>query len=177
MASLTVVDAYCNEALATDVAGSIRVPRLTEVLSGLIGVRGAPRFLRSDKGQEFVSPGAAALDQRGADPLGGHRAGQAPAEWLQRDLQQQVTGRVPEPRVVPPPDRGDGRDRNLPSGLQRSRVALMRGAPAPEPVHRKEFNQDACKGQSFNDSSSGECSEVSLLLTSAKGSRVPSDRS
>lgn len=52
---LTVVDEYTREALAMDVAGSIRSFRVIEVLAKLISVRGAPRYLRSDNGPEFVS--------------------------------------------------------------------------------------------------------------------------
>ena len=52
---LTVVDEYSRESLAIDVAGSLRSGRVIEVLSQLISVRGAPRYLRSDNGPEFVS--------------------------------------------------------------------------------------------------------------------------
>jgi len=52
---LTVVDEYTRECLAIDVAGSIRSRRVIEVLSRLISVHGAPRYLRSDNGPEFVS--------------------------------------------------------------------------------------------------------------------------
>jgi putative transposase len=52
---LTVVDEWTREALAIDVAGSIRSGRVIEVLSQLVSVRGAPRYLRSDNGPEFVS--------------------------------------------------------------------------------------------------------------------------
>lgn len=52
---LTVVDEYTRESLAIDVAGSIRSARVIEVLARLISVRGAPRYLRSDNGPEFVS--------------------------------------------------------------------------------------------------------------------------
>ena len=52
---LTVVDEYTREALAIDVAGSIRSSRVIEVLAKLISVRGAPRYLRSDNGPEFGS--------------------------------------------------------------------------------------------------------------------------
>ena len=51
---LTVVDEFTRESLAIDVAGSIRSARVIEVLSKLISVRGAPRYLRSDNGPEFV---------------------------------------------------------------------------------------------------------------------------
>lgn len=52
---LTVVDEYTRESLAIDVGRSIRSARVIEVLSKLISLRGAPRYLRSDNGPEFVS--------------------------------------------------------------------------------------------------------------------------
>ena len=44
-----------SEGLAIEVDGRIRSPRVIEVLSRLVSVRGAPRYLRSDNGPEFVS--------------------------------------------------------------------------------------------------------------------------
>lgn len=52
---LTVVDEFTRECLAIDVAGSIRSRRVIEVLSRLVSVHGAPLFMRSDNGPEFVS--------------------------------------------------------------------------------------------------------------------------
>jgi len=52
---LTVVDEFTHECLAIDVAGSIRSRRVIEVLSRLVSLHGAPLFLRSDNGPEFVS--------------------------------------------------------------------------------------------------------------------------
>ncbi len=52
---LTVVDEFTHEALAIDVASSIRSRRVIEVLAQLISTRGAPRYIRSDNGPEFVS--------------------------------------------------------------------------------------------------------------------------
>jgi putative transposase len=52
---LTVVDEYTRECLAIDVAPSIRSERVIEVLSRLITVHGAPAFVRSDNGPEFVA--------------------------------------------------------------------------------------------------------------------------
>lgn len=52
---LTVVDEFTHECLAIDVAGSIRSRRVIDVLARLISVHGAPAFLRSDSGPEFVS--------------------------------------------------------------------------------------------------------------------------
>jgi putative transposase len=50
-----VVDEYTRECLAIDVAGSIRSHRVIEVLGRLISMHGAPRYIRSDNGPEFVS--------------------------------------------------------------------------------------------------------------------------
>jgi putative transposase len=52
---LTVIDEYTRECLAIDVAGSIRSGRVIEVLSQLASLHGAPRYLRSNNGPEFVS--------------------------------------------------------------------------------------------------------------------------
>ena len=52
---LTVIDEFTRECLAIDVAGSIRSARVIDVLTRLISERGAPAFLRSDNGPEFVS--------------------------------------------------------------------------------------------------------------------------
>lgn len=52
---LTVIDEYTREALAIDVAGSIRSTRVIEVLAKLLSVHGAPKYLRSDNGSEFLS--------------------------------------------------------------------------------------------------------------------------
>ena len=50
-----MIDEFTRECLAIDVAGSLRSGRVIEVLSKLISVRGAPKYLRSDNGPEFVS--------------------------------------------------------------------------------------------------------------------------
>ena len=50
-----MIDEYTRECLAIDVAGSIRSARVIEVLSKLVSVHGAPRYLRSDNGPEFIS--------------------------------------------------------------------------------------------------------------------------
>jgi putative transposase len=52
---LTVVDEFTRECLAIDVAGSIRSGRVIETLAKLVSVHGAPKYLRSDNGPEFVS--------------------------------------------------------------------------------------------------------------------------
>ncbi|HYT66499.1 MAG TPA: IS3 family transposase [Vicinamibacterales bacterium] len=52
---LTVIDEFTRECLAIDVAGGIRSGRVIEVLAQLVSVHGAPQFLRSDNGPEFVA--------------------------------------------------------------------------------------------------------------------------
>jgi putative transposase len=52
---LTVIDEFTRECLAIDVAGGIRSGRVIEVLTQLVSVHGAPRYLRSDNGPEFVA--------------------------------------------------------------------------------------------------------------------------
>jgi len=52
---LTITDEFTKEGLAIDVDARIRSPRVIEVLSRLVSARGAPAFLRSDNGPEFVS--------------------------------------------------------------------------------------------------------------------------
>jgi putative transposase len=52
---LTVVDEYSRDCLAIDVAGSIRSGRVIETLARLVSIYGAPQYLRSDHGPEFVA--------------------------------------------------------------------------------------------------------------------------
>jgi putative transposase len=52
---LTVVDEFTRECLEIDVAGSIRSRRVIEVLTRLVSLHGAPRYLRSDNGPEFIA--------------------------------------------------------------------------------------------------------------------------
>jgi putative transposase len=71
---LTVVDEFSRECLAIDAAGSIRSGRVIETLSKLVSVHGAPKYLRSDNGPEFVSRAilrwltAAQIDTAHIDP-------------------------------------------------------------------------------------------------------------
>lgn len=52
---MTIVDEFTRGCLAIDVAGSIRSGRVIEVLAQLVSPHGAPRYLRSDNGPEFVA--------------------------------------------------------------------------------------------------------------------------
>jgi putative transposase len=52
---LTVLDEWTRQCLAIEVSGSIRSRHVIDVLSRLISMYGAPRYIRSDNGPEFVS--------------------------------------------------------------------------------------------------------------------------
>jgi putative transposase len=52
---LTVVDEFTRRCHAIEIATSIRAKHVIEVLQGLFAVNGAPEFLRSDNGPEFVA--------------------------------------------------------------------------------------------------------------------------
>ena len=52
---LAVLCNECGAQLAIDVAASIRSKRVIEVLARLMRHHGAPAYLRSDSGPEFVS--------------------------------------------------------------------------------------------------------------------------
>jgi putative transposase len=52
---LTVMDEFTREGLALDVATSIPAHRVIGVLTGLFAQHGAPQYLRSDNGPEFIA--------------------------------------------------------------------------------------------------------------------------
>lgn len=52
---LTVTDEWTKEGLAIEVDGRIRSGRVIDVLARLVAVHGAPKYLRSDNGPEFVA--------------------------------------------------------------------------------------------------------------------------
>lgn len=52
---LAIVDEFTRECLALETATSFKSMHVQRVLSGLFENRGAPRFLRSDNGSEFIA--------------------------------------------------------------------------------------------------------------------------
>ena len=109
---LTVIDEFTRECLAIDVAGGIRSGRVIEVLTQLVSVHGAPRYLRSDNGPEFVATAilrwlqTAQIETAFIDP------GQAVAEWRRRIVQREVPRRVSVAAVVSQSRRREGRASN-----------------------------------------------------------------
>ena len=118
---LPVTDEWTREGLAIEVDGPIRSGRVIEVLSRLVSERGAPLYLRSDNGPEFV---LRALQKWIADQgietalIDPKLRVRALAEWRTGELQRQVPRRVPEHGVVPVSRGGQGRDRGLVQALQ-----------------------------------------------------------
>ena len=55
MKCFVVVDEYTRECLAFDMRRSFRARDVIDVLSNLMGERGAPRHIRSDNGSEFIA--------------------------------------------------------------------------------------------------------------------------
>ena len=122
---LTVIDEWTRECLEIDVAASIRSRRVIDVLARLESLRGAPRYLRSDNGPEFVSSAIlrwlaeAGIDTAFIDP------GKTLAERHRGELQRQVSRRVPQPGVVSQSHRGQGRHRDLAQALQQRSASLQ----------------------------------------------------
>jgi transposase InsO family protein len=64
---LAVIDEFTRECLALEAGTSFRSIRVQSVLSRLFSERGAPKFIRSDNGSEFISRSLAVfLSQKGA---------------------------------------------------------------------------------------------------------------
>ena len=96
-----------REALAIDVAGSIRSARVIEVLAQLVSVHGAPLPALSDNGPEFVSRAILRWLTDAGHRTASQRSGQAVAERHRRELQRQAPRRVPEHGVVSLAARGE----------------------------------------------------------------------
>ena len=113
---LTVTDEFTKEGLAIDVDARIRSSRVIEVLSRPASERGAPAFLRSDNGPEFVSRALLSwITEQGI-----HTAlinPEAVAEWRRREFQRQISRRMPQPRMVPFASGGEGGHRDVAAPL------------------------------------------------------------
>jgi putative transposase len=123
---LTIIDEFTRECLAIDVAGSIRSARVIEVLARLISERGAPRYLRSDNGSEFVSKAILEWLENAGVENRLDRSWQTMAKRDGRKLQRPFPRRVPEPGMVSQSSRSTGNHRNM-------APALQRGPPTFEP--------------------------------------------
>ena len=134
---LTVVDEWTREALAIDVAGSIRAGRVIDVLARLVSDRGAPRYLRSDNGPEFVS--SAILRWTTAEGI--ETVHIAPGKPWQNGTDESFNGPLPrgmpQHGVVPDAARGCGDHRDVAAALQRG----------PTPLKPRLFDTDRVQSE------------------------------
>ena len=122
-----MIDEYTREALAIDVAGSIRSARVIEVLARLVSVHGAPRSLDRDNGPEFVSQRDPAL----ARPTQGSNCALSdPGKPWQNGTDESFNGKLPrrvpehgvvsQPRTRPSPSSRPGDGTTTRSGRTRA---------------------------------------------------------
>ena len=93
---LTVLDESTRQCMAIKVARKIRAHDVLEVLADLFARHGPPEHLRSDNGPEFTAKLVRQWASQARRPDALHRARQSLGERLQRELQRQAEGRVPE---------------------------------------------------------------------------------
>ena len=93
---LTIIDDVTKECLAAVPDTSISGKRVVREMSALIARRGRPGAIVSDNGTEFTSSAVLAFTTRRPGRLALHRAGQADAERLRRELSRADAGRVPQ---------------------------------------------------------------------------------
>ena len=122
---LTIIDEFTRECLAIDVAGGIRSGRVIEVLTQLVSLHGAPLYLRSDNGPEFVARAILRWLQAAQIEMALHRPGQAVAERHRRIVQRQAARPAPLAAVVPQSGGCEGEHRSLATALQRGSAALQ----------------------------------------------------
>lgn len=161
---LTVTDEWTREGLAIEVDGRIRSTRVIEVLARLVSERGAPLFLGSDNGPEFVSrallawivaqrihtalinPGKPWQNANGESFNGKFRDKCLSLEWFRSRAEAKVvieSWRRHYNEVRPhsslgisrrPPSRGWKRHTQRPA-MQRAGTLRYVGPPRPGPLH------------------------------------------
>ena len=107
---LAVNDDCCRENLALIADTSISGARVAREMDALVRIYGKPACIVSDRrrsendpgdrfpeeGNRVHQQGHPEVDQRERRRMALHRPGQAPAEWLHRELQRQPARRMPE---------------------------------------------------------------------------------
>ena len=105
---LTIIDEWTRECLAIDVAGGIRSGRVIEVLAQLVSMHGAPRYLRSDNGPEFVAAAILRWLLEARIDHGPDRPREAMAECDRRIVQRTLSRRASQPAMVSESGRREG---------------------------------------------------------------------
>ncbi len=120
---LAVVDDFTRECLALVVDTSLSGVRVARELERLAEFRGLPLMIVSDNGTELTSHAILRMAGGARRRLALHRAGQAAAERLRRELQRPAARRVPERAPLRQPQGGAPDHRSLEDRLQHSPAA------------------------------------------------------
>ena len=88
---LNIVDDVTRECIRAVVDTSISGRRVVRELAGLVAERGRPKMIVSDNGTELTSLAILRWTPERPVELALHRARQAAAEWLCRELQRPAT--------------------------------------------------------------------------------------
>ena len=117
---LVVVDEYTRECLALEVNWKIGSAGVLAVLSRLFAERGAPKYIRSDNGPEFIAKDVINwLQKRGAETLF-----VAPGSPWENGYVESFNGRL----------RDELLNREMLSGVREARVILA--------MHRRWYNEE-----------------------------------
>ena len=110
---LTLIDEYSRQCLRIEVARKLKSKDVLDAVAEVIARRGAPAYLRSDNGPEFIAQEV----QEWLAELGGehdvYRPRQPVAERTRRELPQPASRRVPRPGDLPERDRSACGDRGV----------------------------------------------------------------
>ena len=120
---LTMIDNCTRECLALVADTSLSGARVARELDAIIQQRGRPETRRRQRHGADLERHPC-MGRRGPRGLALHRAGQAAAKRLQRELQRPAARRSAERDVVPVPPARPGRAGNLAARLQRNPAAL-----------------------------------------------------
>ncbi len=128
---LTILDEHTRECHVLRPERALRAADVLAWLERAIEEHGAPAFLRSDNGPEFIAKEVQRwlAEQPDQDDL--HRSGQPLAERLRGELPRTLPRRVPQPGATLDAHRGAGRRRRLPPALQPLSPARQARLPQP----------------------------------------------